>query len=105
MKKILEYIVYPFIFLYWLIYAILFETRYGLVILIVGSMGLFTWYGITYQPGRYCKYCGEAVEYRSTMIYRHPCKNSSSGKHNIEFYWEKPANGHTSADELNKYIE
>lgn len=100
MKKILEYIE----FLYWLICEIIFETKYGFVVLIVGTFCLFTWYGITYYPGFYCKYCGECSE-RHSRIYYHPCKNNSSGKHNIKFYWKKPANGHTYVDELNKYME
>lgn len=101
MKKILDYIEFPFIILFLLI----FDTKYGLIVTMIASIGLPMWYCMSYEPGRYCKYCGEAVEYRSTMIYYHPCKNSNSGKHNIEFYWKKPANGHTRADELNKYIE
>lgn len=100
MKKILEYIKLPFEILFLLI----FDTKYGLIVTIIASIGLPMWYCISYEPGWYCKYCGECAE-RHSHIYYHPCKNNSSGKHNIEFYWEKPENGHTLADELNKYME
>lgn len=103
MKKILEYIKLPFEILLFLI----FDTKYGIfisTILMIFSICIIMRYCISYEPGRYCKYCGECDERRS-LIHYYPCKNSSSGKHNIEFYWKKPANGHTLADEYSKYIE
>lgn len=104
MKNILNKISYFLGLIYWFFYFLIVDTKYGMLIFLITIFGLPLWYGICYEPGRYCKYCGEGAEYRS-YIYYHPCKSSNSGKHNIEFYWKKPENGHTRADELSKYIE